>query len=312
MKNKITSNIFLFLAAIIWGFAFVAQVEGSTIIGAFTMTGFRFAIGVLSLVPVLLVFERGKVKKEEQKYTVFASVITGIVMFAAISLQQFGIAITQSAGVASFITGLYMIFVPFTYFVLFKRKIGLQVWFAALIAIVGVFLLCIDPEKGFSFGWGHILLLLCAFAWTAHIILVDHFSKRTRPLHFSFGQFSVCAVIALIYAFVFEDVTVSSLWAAKIPLLYTGVLSVGVAFTLQVVGQKHADPTYAVLILSTESVFGAIGGAIFGNGDDKITFVGYIGCALMFVGIICAQVDLKTIFKNNKNKKAEVSEYTEK
>ncbi len=310
MKSKITSNILLFLAAIIWGFAFVAQVEGSNFIGSFTMTGFRFAIGVLSLIPVILIFERGKTNKKEQKYTVLASVVTGAVMFVAISLQQFGISITQSAGVSSFITGLYMIFVPFTYFAFFKRKIGMQVWFGALVAVVGIFLLCIDPRKGFSFGLGELLLLISAFAWTAHIMLVDHFSKRTRSLHFSFGQFSVCAVIALICAFVFEDVTVPSLWAARIPLLYTGVLSVGVAFTLQVVGQKNADPNYAVLILSTESVFGAIGGAIFGN--DKIPFVGYIGCALMFVGIICAQVDFKALLKKDKEKNPQPLKNTEK
>jgi drug/metabolite transporter (DMT)-like permease len=288
MKNKWGSNLALFLAAIIWGFAFVAQVEGTKYIGSFTMIGFRFVIGIISLLPVVLIFERGRTDKAERRLTFKASVITGIVLFCALSLQQFGIQITASAGISGFITGLYMIFVPVAYFLFFRKKTGLQVWIGAIAAFAGLFLLCFKPGSGFSFGLGELLLLLGSFLWTAHVILVDHYVKKLRPLHYSWGQFAICALLGMIFTFAFEDVSVSALIDAKWALLYCGVLSSGCAYTLQVVGQKHADPTYAVIILSTESAFSAIGGAIFGI--DHISLIGYIGCALMFVGILCTQV----------------------
>ena len=303
MKSKWTSNLALFLAAITWGFAFVAQVEGTKYIGSFTMIGFRFLIGIIALLPVVLVFERGKTDKEERKRTVKASVVTGIILFFALSFQQFGIEITASAGVSGFITGLYMIFVPVAYFLFFRKKTGIQVWLGAVAAFVGLFLLCFKPGEGFAFGLGEMLLLVGSFLWTAHVMLVDHFGKSIRSLHYSWGQFAVCAVIGLVCAFAFEEVSVQSLIDAKWALLYCGVFSSGCAYTLQVVGQKHADPTYAVIILSTESAFSAIGGAIFGI--DSISWIGYMGCALMFVGILFTQIPTG-------KKKLNCGEYTEK
>lgn len=303
MKSKWTSNLALFLAALIWGFAFVAQVEGTKYIGSFTMIGFRFLIGIIALLPVVLIFERGRTTKEERKLTLKASVITGIVLFLALAFQQFGIQITASAGVSGFITGLYMIFVPVAYFIFFKKRTGVQVWLGALAAFAGLFLLCFKPGEGFDFGLGELLLLIGSFLWTAHVMLVDYYGKNVRSLHYSWGQFAVCAVIGLICAFSFEDVSLHALADAKWALLYCGVFSSGCAYTLQVVGQKNADPTYAVIILSTESAFSAIGGAIFGI--DSISWIGYIGCALMFVGILCTQIP-------KKNKKLTSAEYTEK
>ncbi len=303
MKSKWTSNAALFLAAIIWGFAFVAQVEGTKYIGAFTMIGFRFTIGIISLLPVVLIFERGRTDKAERKLTLKASLITGIVLFCAITLQQFGIQITASAGISGFITGLYMIFVPFVYLVLFKRKTGIQVWIGALCAFIGLFLLCYKVGEGFAFGLGELLLLLGSFLWTAHVMLIEHFGKKLRSLHYSWGQFAVCALLGMICAFAFEKVSVQALLDAKWALLYCGVLSSGCAYTLQVVGQKNADPTYAVIILSTESAFSAIGGAIFGI--DSISWIGYLGCAFMFAGILCTQIRFKS-------KKDRETEYLEK
>lgn len=287
MGKKWTSNLALFLAAIIWGFAFVAQVEGTKYIGSFTMIGFRFTIGIIALLPVMLFFERGKTSKEEQKLTFKASILTGIVLFAALAFQQFGIQITASAGVSGFITGLYMIFVPLAYFLFFRKKTGINVWLGAALALVGLVMLCYKHGEGFSFGIGEILLFIGSLFWTAHIMLVDHYGKNIRSLHYSWGQFAFCAVIGLICAFAFEEVNVSALWDARWALFYCGVFSSGCAYTLQIVGQKHADPTYAVIILSTESAFSAIGGMIFGI--DRISFIGYVGCVFMFAGIICAQ-----------------------
>ncbi len=288
MKNKWTSNLALLLAAIIWGFAFVAQVEGTKHIGAFTMIGFRFAIGIIFLLPVVLFFERGRTDKEERRLTLKASLITGIVLFCAITLQQYGIEITASAGISGFITGLYMIFVPIAYLIFFRKKTGIQVWIGAIFAFIGLFLLCYKSGVGFSFGMGELLLFLGSLFWTAHVMLIDHFGKNIRSLHYSWGQFAVCALLGLICAFIFEDVSLSALADAKWALLYCGVLSSGCAYTLQVIGQKHANPTYAVIILSTESAFSAIGGAIFGI--DSISALGYVGCAFMFVGILCTQI----------------------
>ncbi len=295
MNKKTLSNLSLCLAAIIWGFAFVAQVDGMKYIGPFTMIGVRFLIGIVALLPVIFVFERKNLNKEQLGRALKPSLVVGIVLFAAVTIQQFGIQITASAGVSGLITGLYTIFVPMAYFLLFRRKIGPQVWVGAICAIVGLFMLCYDPERGLSFGLGELLLLIGSFLWTAHVILIDHYlNADVRPLLLSWGQFAVCAILGLICMFVFESsqLSMESLIDAKWPLLYCGVLSSGGAYTLQVVGQKNADPTYAAIILSTESAFGAIGGAIFGV--DDISMIGYIGCALMFVGIVCSQLSFRS------------------
>lgn len=302
MKKKSTANAALLFAAVIWGFAFVAQVEGTKHIGTFTMVGIRFAIGIIALLPVVLIFEREKSEKAERKLTVIASLITGAVLFCASSLQQFGIKLTASAGVSGFITGLYMILVPLAYFLFFRKRTGFNVWIGAVLALVGLVLLCFKVGEGFSFGFGELLLLIGSLFWTAHVMLVDYFGKKLRSLHYSWGQFAVCAVLGLICMLVFDDVTASALWEAKWALLYCGVMSSGIAYTLQVVGQKHADPSYAVIILSTESAFSAIGGAIFGI--DSISTMGYIGCVFMFAGIICTQITFTT-------KKKDTAEYIE-
>ena len=299
MNKRVTSNAALFLAAIIWGFAFVAQVDGLKYIGPFTMIGVRFVISIVALLPVVLIFEKKKLDREELKHTVTASVIIGLLLFAAVTVQQFGIQITASAGVSGLISGLYTIFVPMSYFFFFRKKTGIQVWVGAAFAVIGLFMLCYHPEDGFSFGLGEFLLLIGSFMWTAHVMLIDHYVKSVRPLHLAWGQFFMCAVLGVIAMFMFESdgLTVSALVDAKWSLLYCGILSSGCAYTLQVVGQKDADPTYAAIILSTESAFGAIGGALFGI--DHISLVGYLGCALMFAGILCSQWK----FKFNRSKK---------
>lgn len=303
MKNKkLASNATLLLAAIIWGFAFVAQVDGMKYIGPFTMVGVRFLIGCITLLPVIFVFERKKLNKEQIKKTLIPSLILGILLFSAVSIQQIGIQITASAGVAGLITGLYTIFVPFAYFVLFKKKTGPFVWVGAAFAVIGLFMLCYDPESGLKFGIGEALFLIGSFIWTAHVMTIDYYVKNdVSPLLLSWGQFAVCAVLGLICMFVFEgsQVTMQSLVDARWSLLYCGVLSSGCAYTLQVVGQKNADPTYAAIILSTESAFSAIGGAAFGV--DNISLIGYFGCALMFMGIVCSQFKIKS-----KNKKLDL------
>ncbi len=290
-KGSILNTALLFLIAMIWGFAFVAQVDGVRYVGPFTLNGARFCLGTLSLIPVALIVERGRVGKEERKRTLLSSLLAGVVLFLASTFQQIGIEKTGSAGVAGFITGLYMLLVPVACLIFFKKKTGINVWIGAVLGLVGLSLLCVKKGEGLSFGMGEFYLLIGAFLWTAHVIIIDRFAANVRPLHFSLGQFSVCSVLGLITMFVFEEPTLSGLWDARIAVFYCGVLSVGVAYTLQVVAQRRADPTFASIVLSTESVFSAIGGAIFGV--DNISPVGYIGCAVMFLGIIVSQLQFK-------------------
>lgn len=275
--------------ATIWGFAFVAQAEGVTHVDSFTFTAVRFAMGALIIIPVVLFFEKGRVSGAERRKTVIASTVAGCVLFVASTLQQFGIEYTASAGISGFITGLYTVFIPLTCFFLFHQKIGAHVWLGAVCAVVGLFLLCYRIGSGVHFGLGECLLLVGAFFWTAHVLVVDRMGKALRSLHFAWGQFVVCAVLGTVCMLIFEEPVWSGIWDARISLLYCGVLSVGVAYTLQVIAQKRVSPTFAAIVLSTESVFSAVGGALFGI--DEISVLGYVGCALIFVGIICSQLE---------------------
>ena len=302
MKSKIVTTACLFLTAIIWGFAFVAQFFGADEVGSFAMNGLRFPLGTLSLLPVMLIFERGRSDKTQRKKNAFASLLAGTALFIASTLQQVGIMVSGSVGISGFLTGLYTIFVPIACYVFFKKKTGINIVFSAVLAVIGIFMLCIKPGEGFSFGFGELLLLIGAFFWTAHVVIVDRCGKELRSLHFCFGQFLVCSVWSVLVMVIFEMPTLEGISAAAIPILYAGVLSVGVAYTLQVISQKRADPTFASIIFSTESVFSAIGGVIFGI--DSISVVGYIGCGLIFCGIVISQLD----FKKKNAQSNEVSE----
>ncbi len=286
--TSISSIGILLLTAMIWGFAFVAQVDSVAHIGSFTMNGVRFTLGSLSLLPVALFFERGRVSNGERRRTLVASVVAGCILFGASTLQQIGIFYTKSAGVSGFITGLYTVLVPIGCLIFFRKKTQISVWIGSVLAVTGLFLLCYRIGDGFSFGIGEILLLISSFLWAAHVIVIDRMGNRLRSLHFSLGQFSVCALLSLLCMFCFEEPTWAGIFAAKWSILYCGVLSVGVAYTLQVVGQKRADPTFAAIVLSTESVFSAIGGAIFGV--DEISWLGYVGCVIIFAGIVISQL----------------------
>ena len=291
MKQKIFSTTILFLTAAIWGFAFVAQVDAVDYLGSFAINGLRYPIAVVAVLPVMLIFERGRMDKEERRRTVIASIAAGSVLFAATNLQQIGIEYTGSAGVSGFITGLYTVLVPIGCFLLFKHKTSVNVWIGAVCAAVGLFLLCYRFEEGLFFGKGEIFLLIGALFWTAHVIVIDRLGKNLRSLHFAWGQFVVCAALSATLMFCFDRPTVEGIVNAKWSLLYCGVLSSAVAYSLQVIGQKRSDPAFAAIIFSTESLFSAIGGAIFGI--DSISWLGYIGCALMFVGIVVSQLNFK-------------------
>lgn len=296
MKTKAKSTILLFLTAIIWGFAFVAQRVGAEFVGAFTFNGIRFLLGSLSLIPVILIFEREKLDKSKFIKTLVPSLLAGTVLFIASTLQQLGVEWTGSAGKAGFLTGLYIVLVPVIRFFMGK-KTNVFTFFGAVFALVGLFFLCMTGDE-LKFGMGDIVLIIGAFFWAAHILVVDKYVKDISPLKFSMMQFLVCGLLSIIFALFTETIELSAIKSAGIPILYGGLMSVGVAYTCQILGQKDADPTFASIVFSTESVFSAIGGAIILN--EIMSGRGYLGCVLIFIGIIFSQINIDSFCKKLK------------
>ena len=284
-QNTVKGIIFLVITAVVWGFAFVAQRMGADSMPPFFFNFSRYLLGTLSLVPVILIFERGARDKEMLKNTLKVGVIAGIILASASYLQQLGVQMTDSAGKSGFITGLYMVIVPIIGIFL-KKKTGLQTW----LGVVGLFLVCMSGGK-LTFTVGDILLIGCAVLFAGHIIVIDAFGDKVYSLRFSMTQFATCTLVNLVGALLFEEPAVSQLSAAVIPVLYCGIMSVGVAYTCQVIGQKYSEPTSASIILSTEAVFSAIGGAIILG--EKMSVPAYVGCVLIFGGILLSQIQFK-------------------
>jgi len=287
-KKSLGGSALLLLAALIWGFAFVAQRSGSENLGAFAFNGIRFMMGAISLIPVVLIFEKEKIEKKKMWDTVKYGSLAGVILCTASAFQQIGVEITQSAGKAGFITGLYTVLVPIVAFVLYRRRNSLSVWIGAVIAVVGLMLLSVADDL--TVGFGDFVLLCGALFYAFHIITIDRFVDKVSPLKFSMVQFAACSVLNLVIGLFVDSYSLEAIGASMIPLLYTGICSAGVGYTLQVVAQKNVPPTPASIIMSTESMFSVIGGALIMN--ETMTLRGYFGCALMFCGIILAQLDL--------------------
>ena len=289
MKNQtIKSNLFLLLTAAIWGLAFVAQRIGAQYIGTFAFNGIRFALGSLSLVPLLFCSaKKSKPEREANPSQVLKAGITaGAVLFIASSLQQIGLVET-SAGKAAFITGLYMVIVPLLGIFL-KQSIPVFTWIGVATATVGLYFLSVT--KGFTIVKADLMELTGAFFWALHILLIDRFIKKMDLLQLSFSQFITCSVLSMAVAFCTENITLLSIQQAIIPILYGGILSVGVAYTLQAVGQKYAKPAHAAIILSLEAVFASLGGWLIL--DENLGFRGYMGCLLMLTGMLLSQLQI--------------------
>lgn len=298
MKDKIKSTSLLFLTAIIWGFAFVAQRVGADYVGAFTFNGVRFLLGACSLIPVILIFEREQFNKKKFIKTFWTGILAGIILFIASSLQQFGIVFTGSAGKAGFLTGLYIVLVPLIRFVMGK-KTSILTFLGAIFAVVGLFFLCMTGDK-VSFGIGDIVLIVGAFFWAGHILVVDKFVNTISALKFSMVQFFTCGILSMLFAIFTEVIEISAIKEAGVPILYGGLMSVGVAYTCQILGQKNADPTFASIVFSTESVFSAVGGVLILH--EMMSGRGYAGCVLIFIGIILSQITIDDIKKLNNKK----------
>lgn len=293
MKSRELKSVFiLLLTAAIWGFAFVAQRVGMDHVGAFTFNGIRFALGSISLLPVIYFLNKksGKEKSEEEpdadlKTTLKAGIIAGSILFIAASLQQIGLIYT-TAGKAGFITSLYIVLVPILGIFL-KQKTHLTTWIGALTAVVGLYFLSINENLTIEFG--DFLEIVGAFFWAIHIQVIGKFVKNVDAIKLSSAQFATCAILSLITAFMYEDINTAGILNALVPLLYGGIMSAGVAYTLQAVGQKYAKPSHAAIALSMEAVFAAIGGIILL--DETLPLRGYLGCALMLVGMLIAQTE---------------------
>lgn len=302
MKSNIKSIITLFIAAIVWGFAFSAQAMVDTnILGNFSFNGVRFILGSVSLVPVALIFERKDYAWEKLKKTAIAAAVAGTVLFIASALQQYGISVNHNAGKAGFITGLYTVLVPIVGLVVLKNKTGINTWIAAALAVCGLFLLSVGD--GFdAINMGDVVVFIGAFFWAGHILVIDRFVSEVSPIKFALLQFFICGIWNLLFAAFLENITISGICMTAVPILYTGLMSTGVAYTCQILGQKGMNPNLSAIILSTECVFSAVGGAIVLG--ESMSAKGYLGCVLMFMGILVSQFDLKTIagwFKGKKD-----------
>lgn len=296
-KQEIKSNILLLITAAIWGFAFVAQRVGMMYVGAFTFNGFRFALGSLSLVP-LIIYSDKKSKEsiksnDELSNPILGGVIAGSVLFCAASLQQIGLIYTE-AGKAGFITGLYIVIVPILGLFL-KQRVHISTWLGIVLAAFGLYFLSVN--EGFYISKGDLYVTIGALFWAIHILVIDYFTKKVNPLKLSFIQFATCSVLSLITALIFEKISFADLRLIIIPLLYGGILSSGVAYTLQAVAQKYARPSHAAIAMSTESVFASIGGFIILH--ENLGARAYLGCALMLAGMLLSQYENFTKNKNS-------------
>ena len=292
VTKEIKSVFILLLTAAIWGFAFVAQRVGMGFLGAFTFNGIRFALGSISLLPVIYFFDK-KFKSENSaervdadiKTTIKSGVIAGCILYIAASLQQVGLIYTTAAK-AGFITSLYIVLVPILGIFL-KQKTHSTTWLGAITAAVGLYFLSIN--EGFTIEFGDLLQVIGALFWAVHIQVIDKFVKNVDAIKLSSTQFATCSVLSLITAFIFEDISMSGVVSAIVPLLYGGVMSAGVAYTLQAVGQRYAKPSHAAIALSMEAVFAAIGGILILN--ETMSLRGYLGCALMLAGMLISQTE---------------------
>ena len=273
------------MTPIIWGIAFVTQRIGGDYLGAFTYNAIMFGLGTLSLVPVILIFEKGDWVKPRRRLTYLGGMLGGVLLFAASSLQQIAINVTQSAGKAGFLTALYTVMVP-VLGIFVGKKNSLFAWIGVVLSTVGMYLLSFEGDT--PFGIGDILLILCALMFAVQIMVIDRFNDRIAPLRFSMMQLGTTAVLSAIFALFSETCTFSDIKSAGIAILYGGIMSSGVGYTTQVLGQRGTNETYAAIVLSTESVFAAISGALILH--ETMNIKGYIGCALIFIGIVLAQL----------------------
>lgn len=301
MIKKLRGRMMLLLASVIWGTAFVAQSDGMNYVAPFTFNAMRTLLGGIILIPVVLLFRRSDVNRDKASYadtrfgkTIAGGMVCGFILFLASSFQQFGISMT-TVGKAGFITSLYVIIVPIISSILGNR-ISKKSFICALVAITGFYLLCIKED--FSISKGDLLVLICSFLFAVHIIAIDSCnSEKTDAILMSCIQFLTAGVLMLICMFIFETPAFDIIYAAKYSIMYAGIMSCAVAYTLQIIGQKTTAPTAATLIMSLESVFAAVSGWLLLS--EKLSFKEISGCVLVFAAVVFVQLDTLKTTKTN-------------
>lgn len=302
-KKALKSNAALLLTAIIWGLAFVAQSDGMNYLGPFTFGAVRCMMGAVALIPVYLIIQKkngtlhDEEEKQKRKNTVKAGLLCGVIFFAATSTQQIGLQYT-SAGKAGFVTALYIVLVPVFGMIFFKKKAPFKTWISVASATVGLYFLCI--KDGFSIDTGDVWVIACAVLFTFHILLIDKFADSIDGTLLSMTQFAVASVLSVPFMFITkESFSLSTISNAWVSLVYTGVLSCGVGYTLQIVGQRNAkSPTIASLLMSMESVFAVIFGWIILG--EKLSQREFIGVILMSAAIVISQIPIGEKKSDNK------------
>ena len=291
--NRIRQNVFPVLAALIWGTAFVAQSVGAEHVGPFTFTAARSAVAFVFLLVLCLVFHRlrrrdfqgeAKPRPGARRDLLIGGACCGVALTVATNLQQMGLE-TTSSGKAGFITALYIVIVPIAG-VFLRKKAPRAIWISVALAVAGLYLLCV--QESFSITRGDFYVLLCSFCFAGHILIIDHFTQKVDGVELSCAQFFVVAVISAIAMLVSEPFDLTGLLACVGPVLYVGILSSGVAYTLQILAQKDSDPTVVSLLLSLESVFATVAGAVILG--DRMSGKEYLGCVLMLIAVVLAQL----------------------
>lgn len=291
--NKIRQNVFPVLAALIWGTAFVAQSVSADYVEPFTFNAARAAVAFLFLLVLCLVFRgmrrrdfaaSAQVRSHARRDLVLGSICCGVALTVAANLQQKGLE-TTSSGKAGFITALYIVIVPVAG-LLFRRRVPKAVWIGVVLAVAGLYCLCITED--FSINGGDVYILLCALCFSAHILVIDYFTQKVDGVAMSCGQFLVMTVLSVIGMIATEHPSLSALLQCAWPILYVGVFSSGVAYTLQILAQKDSNPTVVSLLLSLESVFATVAGALILG--DRMSGKEYFGCVLMLAAVVLAQL----------------------
>jgi len=294
-KTQFKGVIMLLLTALIWGSSFVAQSVGMESVEAFTFNGIRTLMGAAVLVPVLLIRDKKDAlrapevldaRKKTYRHTFLYGLPLGVVLCLASNFQQFAFNYSTSGKIA-FITALYMFLVPILGLVI-RKRVPLLTWICVLIGFVGLGFLCVNPADITNINFGDILAAICAVFYAVQILMIERFSEHCDGILLSFTQFLVSGVISCILMFIFETPDPSAIMTAMIPLLYSGIMSCGIAYTLQIVGQKYTEATVASLLMSLESVFGVLCGALILH--EVLVWNEILGCVIMFAAIVLSQL----------------------
>ena len=288
-RKSLRGSLLLLLGSAIWGAAFVAQRVGMDHLGPFSFNGIRMLLAGIVMTPVAAFIDRkkGPDVRPDPKMQRKAGLLCGVLLLVASSLQQMGL-VTTTAGKAGFITALYVVLVPVAAWLLLKKNPGRVIWLGVALAVVALWLLCMPAGGGFTLQSGDLLILGCAVAFTGQILCVDHYAPKVSGVKMARDEFLVTGALSLLIAVFTETIAWEGIRGALIPILYAGLMSGAVAYTLQIVGQRDTDPTVASLIMCLEAVFATLTGALILG--EKMTVRETVGCVLMFVAVVLAQL----------------------